>query len=76
MLLAKIKLNSIEVLISKTLSDKYINYDEFGLVNNMLREYNEIKEEIKNPENAGEYTILKTMENYCVTHKKILQKKF
>ena len=42
----------------------------------MLREYNEIKEEIKNPENAGEYTILKTMENYCVTHKKILQKKF
>ena len=57
MLLAKIQFNSIEVLISKTLSDKYSNYDEFGLVNNMLRDYDKIKEEIKNPENAGQYTI-------------------
>ena len=49
-LLAKTKLNSIKVLISKTLIDSYIKYDEFVSVNNVLREYNEMKEEIKNPE--------------------------
>ena len=27
------------------------------LMNNVLREYNEMKEEIKNPENAVQYTI-------------------
>ena len=31
--------------------------NEFVTVNNMLREYNKMKEEIKNPENALEYTI-------------------
>ena len=49
-LLAKTKLNTVKVLISKALIDSYINQDEFILVNNMLREYNEVKEEIKNPE--------------------------
>ena len=49
-MLAKTKLNSIKVLISKTLIDSYIKYDEFVSVNNVLREYNEMKEEIKNPE--------------------------
>ena len=57
MLLAKTKLNTIKVLISKALSNSYINHDEFVSVNDMLREYNETKEEIKNPENAVEYTI-------------------
>ena len=50
MLLAKTKLNTVKVLISKALINSYINQDEFILVNNMLREYNEVKEEIKNPE--------------------------
>ena len=50
MLLAKTKLNTVKVLISKALIISYINQDEFILVNNMLREYNEVKEEIKNPE--------------------------
>ena len=36
-MLAESKLNSIEVLISKAL-----------IINNVLKEYNEIKEEIKN----------------------------
>ena len=49
MLLAKVKLNIIEVVISKALISSYINYDEFVSVNNVLREYNEMKEEIKNP---------------------------
>ena len=36
-------LNTIEVLISKALIDSYISHDEFVSVNNVLREYNEIK---------------------------------
>ena len=56
-LLAKPKLNSIEVLISKTLIDSYINHEEFVPENNVLREYYEIKEEIKYPETSAEYTI-------------------
>ena len=47
-LLAKSKLNSIEVLISKALTNSVISHDEFVLINNVLKEYEEIKEEIKN----------------------------
>ena len=46
-LLSKSKLNNIEVLISKALIDSVISHDEFVLINNALKEYNEIKEEIK-----------------------------
>ena len=55
-LLGKDKLNTTEVLISKNLIDSYINYDEFVSVNNVLREYNKIKEEIKNPKTSVEYS--------------------
>ena len=48
--LGKDKLNTIEVLISKVLIDPYISHDEFVFVNNVLREYNRIKKDIKNPE--------------------------
>ena len=48
MLLAKSKLNSIEVLISVALMDSLISHDEFVLTNNVLQDYNEMKEEIKN----------------------------
>ena len=47
-LLAKSKLNRIEVLISKTLIDSVISHDEFVLINNVLKEYYEMKEKIKN----------------------------
>ena len=47
-MLARSKLNSIETLISKALSDSVIGHDEFVLINNVLKEYNEMKEEIKN----------------------------
>ena len=47
-LLAKSKLNSIKVLIYKALIDSNISHDEFVLINNMLKEYDEIKELIKN----------------------------
>ena len=56
-LLGKDKLNAIEVLISKALIDSYISHDEFVLVNNMLKEYNETKNEIKIPETSVEYVI-------------------
>ena len=57
MLLGKNKLNAIEVLISKALTDSYISHDEFVSVNNVLREYYEIKEKIKSPETSVEYII-------------------
>ena len=50
-------LDTIKVLISKALINLYISHDQFVSVNNMLREYYEMKEEIKNPETSVEYTI-------------------
>ena len=47
-LLAKSKLNSIEVLIFETLTDLNISQDEFLLINNVLKELYDMKEEIKN----------------------------
>ena len=47
-LLAKSKLNIIEVLISKALIDWNISHDEFILINNVLKQFYDIKEEIKN----------------------------
>ena len=47
-LLAKYKLNSIEVLISKVLIDSNITHDEFVSTNNVLKEYDNMKEETNN----------------------------
>ena len=49
-MLAKSKLNSIEVLVSKALTDSNINHDEFVLLNNVLIFY-DMKKEIKNSNN-------------------------
>ena len=43
---------------SVSLSDSYIKNDEFLSVDNVIREYSEMKEEIRNSENAI-YTIKK-----------------
>ena len=43
MLLPKSKLKSIDVLISKALIDSVIIHEELFLINNMLKEYNEMK---------------------------------
>ena len=40
-LAAKSKLNSIEVVIYKALINSVIDHDEFVLINNVLKEYNE-----------------------------------
>ena len=47
MLLAKSKLNSTEVLISKALINSDISHDEFILINHVLKEFDDLREEIK-----------------------------
>ena len=47
-LLVKSILNSIEVLISKALIDSNISHDEFVWINNVLKVFYDMKEEIKN----------------------------
>ena len=47
-MLGKDNINTIEILISKALINSYISHHELISVNNVLREYNEMKEEIKN----------------------------
>ena len=46
--LPKSKLNYIELLISTSLIDWVISHDEFVLMNNVLKEYEEMKKETKN----------------------------
>ena len=50
-LIAKSKLNSIEVLISKALIDSSVYHDEFVLINYVLKEFYYVKEKIKNSNN-------------------------
>ena len=55
--LAKPKLNSREVLISKALIDSNNNHDEFVLINNVLKEfYDTKKKKIKNSNKSLNYT--------------------
>ena len=70
MFLAKTKLNTIEVSISKALINSYINRNEYVSVYNVLHKYNRLKEEIKNCENTLEYTIFKHYEQCCLNCKK------
>ena len=46
--MAKSKLYLIEALFSKALIDSNISHDEFILINNLLKEYADMKEENKN----------------------------
>ena len=50
-LLGKSKLSSIEVLVSLTLIDSNIIHDELILINNVLKEFYDTKEEIKTSNN-------------------------
>ena len=47
-LLARSKLNSIEVLFSKALIGSDISPDKFVLINNVVKEYDNMKEGIEN----------------------------
>ena len=46
-MLAKFKLNGLEVLISKALIDSNNSHDEFVWIKNVLKEFDNMKEEIK-----------------------------
>ena len=50
-MLAKTKLNKKGASISNALIDSSISHDEFVSVNTMLKEYDDMKEEIKNSNN-------------------------
>ena len=50
-LLAKSKLNIIEVLISRALFDSNISHNELVLIDNLLKELYDMKEEIQNFDN-------------------------
>ena len=47
-MLSKYKLNTAEVLIPKALINSNISHEEFVSIKNMLKEYNKMKEEMKN----------------------------
>ena len=47
-LLGKSRLIGIEVFIAKALIDSNIIHDEFILINNVLKEFDDMKEDIKN----------------------------
>ena len=47
-MLAKIKLNITEALNSQAIIDSNICHEEFVLINNVLKEYDHMIEEIKN----------------------------
>ena len=74
MLLAKSKLNSMEVLISKGLIDSNISHDEFILINNVLKEFYDMKEKRKN--SNPKQTIYKTMLSYYLKCRKNTEGKY
>ena len=45
------QLNSMEAVISKTLNYSNISHDEFALINNVLKEFYDSKEDIENSNN-------------------------
>ena len=47
-LLAKPKLNNIEVLLLKSLINLNIRHNDFVLINNMQKQYDKMKERVKN----------------------------
>ena len=55
MLLKKDRFISFKFLVSKALIDSNIRHEEFVSINNILRAFNETKEEIKILETSGDY---------------------
>ena len=55
--LAKSKLNNTEVFTSRDLSDPNISHDEFILINNVLKEFYDMKEKRKNFNNKQKLNI-------------------
>ena len=72
LLLAKSKLNSVEILIFKALIDSNSSYDEFVLINNVLKKFDDMKKEINNSSDKECYLTL--MLSYCLKCKKKYRK--
>ena len=56
-LLAKSKLNRIEVLISNFLINSNFSHDEFILINNVLKEFYDMKEGSKNTKDKFKWSV-------------------
>ena len=63
-MLANSKLNSMEVLISKSLIDSNISHDQFVLINNVLEEFCDTKEEVKGFNNKWKFKLY--IKQYCL----------
>ena len=77
-LLTKTKLNSTEGVISKALIDSNITHDEFVLIDNMLKEYDEMKEETKTFNRSSDLAASQLNEDFALFIKilKICRKKY
>ena len=67
-LLVKFKSSSIEVLISGTFIDLYVNQNEFVSVKNLLKEYDNLKGSIKNLKGSSRFNCRrkqKVKADYC-----------
>ena len=73
MFLEKTKLDTVEVLILKAYFDSYIGHGKFISVDNVLREYNEKKEEMKNSETSAEYILQKQWKLVASGKRKIIR---
>ena len=51
-------MNSIEVLISKSFIDSSISHDEFVWINNVLKQFYDMKEKIKNSNDKLKFKLL------------------
>ena len=67
---AKPKLNGIEILISKALIGSCIIHGEVIQVNNLLNEFSDMREAVKNLKTSTVYqkfkSVYKTMLSYCL----------
>ena len=68
-LLAKTKLCSIEFLISQTLVGSYISHDEFFSGNNVLTQYVDMKEKIKNLNTLTVHQIFQSIYKTMLLHR-------
>ena len=65
-LLAKSKLNNIEVVTSRDLSDSNISHDQFILINNVLKEFDDMKEKRKNFNSKQRFSIYIQTKRCCL----------
>ena len=66
----------MEVLTSQAIIDSHIIHDEFALINNVLKEYDKMKEEIKNLKTHQRFqSIYKTLLLHCLKCRKYTNSK-